>query len=257
MGRESQRWTKSMTIGACALGLLLGASLGHAQDLPKEETDDGGAARTAAQLKQDADKRFDALRLQCAEVVQDYEQVLERRIDELVKGNMTLKRLRETGIFDSSMYLDGLPEDPIDRLPWLVKTVNEIDQRAAELAVQFGGAAKEHNERVAISILKSIDRAQRQYREEDRDGNAILDYAGTIDLLAKARVFESAAKNGYVANGYVFEVTFGDVLLYSAEAHPEHPGETGDRFFRIDQSGEIRFERGKRATRKSQLVPQR
>ena len=109
------------------------------------------------------------------------------------------------------------------------------------------GDTRAQNERVALSTLKKIMRNQETFRNEDRDGDGIQDYAKTLADLARYRLFERGAKNGFKAHGYVFEITFGDVAKYVATAVPERPGRTGDRFYYVDESQVIRHETRKRA----------
>lgn len=208
--------------------------------------------RPALEEKIELDERYEVLRKEAAKLVAGYQAVLEKRIGELSRADPTLKRLREAGIFTKDALIAGLPEDPLEALPYLKERVlDTLDQRALEFSMEFSGSTREHNERVAISLLKKIVRSQKTYREEDRDGNGILDYASDLKELARTRLMERDATNGFAAHGYQFYITHGDVLTFTAEAIPQRAGETGERFFFVDETGVIRAERLRSASRGS------
>ena len=78
-----------------------------------------------------------------------------------------------------------------------------------------------------------------------------LDFSGSVAIDSVQcewfDSFEKGAKNGFTANGHRFTITHGDVLTYTALVEPETPGDTGDTFFFVDQTGVVRIERHQRA----------
>ena len=64
---------------------------------------------------------------------------------------------------------------------------------------------------------------------------------------ANPRVRPGARFCARFAEGYVFELRGSD-FQWSCTASPVDPGKTGDRYFFVDDSGVIRFERDRQAT---------
>jgi hypothetical protein len=90
------------------------------------------------------------------------------------------------------------------------------------------------HESTAVAHLRAIFQQQQEFRAA-HNGN----FAAVLNELRDAR-FSDGAYN------YSLEVTARDaqglVSGYAAEAHPSKPGETGTRFFQLDQSGTLHFE---------------
>ncbi|MHC4828732.1 MAG: hypothetical protein ACYTFT_00010 [Planctomycetota bacterium] len=215
-----------------------------------EKTPEAEKGPSAAEVQKDLDVKFAALEEDAAALAAEYRKNIEHRVDELVEGSRTLQRLKAAGIFSADGWLVGTPKDPLRSLPWLRDKLKRVDGYAQDVERQFGSQARVRNEQVAYKMLGQIKEANEVYRKEDRDGNGILDYAGDLEDLAREGLFEKRAKNGFSANGYIFEVLHGDVMTFSAQAKPDS-AESGSMFFYVDQSGVIRSNRGRTATKNS------
>ena len=117
-------------------------------------------------------------------------------------------------------------------------------------------ARKGSNEAAAIGSLRAIATAQAMYRDRDKDGNGINDYAvpdsgifqtptqlGAVGLIDQN--LASGTKQGY--NFYVRAVSDQLPAAWDPRneffviAVPVAFGKSGDRLFYLDQTGVIRF----------------
>ena len=91
------------------------------------------------------------------------------------------------------------------------------------------------NESSAVSSLRTVYSVQEQYRA--RFGV----YSGALTDLQSQGFIDNQLSTG-TKSGYNFEnfVATG-ALSFQLEANPQTPGQTGNRYFYIDQSGVIRF----------------
>jgi len=110
---------------------------------------------------------------------------------------------------------------------------------------RFAGATghrKTGNESAAIGALKAIAAAQSLHREGDKDNDGTLDYAADLSELGRGRLIDPVLASG-AKQGYVFETHNGPHTEFQwfATADPTEPGETGMRFFYVDQSGVIYY----------------
>lgn len=102
---------------------------------------------------------------------------------------------------------------------------------------------KHGNEVSAITSLRAISSAQAIYKERNVRG-----FYGNITELTDAKLldsFEGSAKSGY---SFIINVGQGSPALqkdyvWTANANPKIVGTTGDRYFFVDQSYVIRFNR--------------
>jgi hypothetical protein len=102
------------------------------------------------------------------------------------------------------------------------------------------------NEAAAIGALKTIATSQSIFREGDKDGNDVLDYAGSLTELSETQLIDSVLGSG-VKQGYTFRLTRSastPEFLWAAAADPVRPGETGDRHFWTNQAGVIFYTTG-------------
>lgn len=107
---------------------------------------------------------------------------------------------------------------------------------------------KHGNEVSAINTLRSIGSAQAIYKERNVRG-----YYGQLTDLNEAGLLEDF--EGTEKSGYSFSVTVGQGkpvahqdYLWTANANPRVVGSSGDRYFFVDQSYVIRFNREAIAT---------
>lgn len=101
-------------------------------------------------------------------------------------------------------------------------------------------AEKARSEAAAVTALRAIAAAQERFRAEDADGDGLADY-GDLGELGQARLLEPSLVTGIHA-GYLFEVAASRVdptRRYLATATPMSPGQSGDRFFAINQAGAV------------------
>lgn len=107
---------------------------------------------------------------------------------------------------------------------------------------------KHGNEVSAINSLRSISSAQAIYKERNVRG-----FYGEITELTDSRLLDSF--EGSDKSGYSFNIKVGrgspetqKDYFWSATANPKVLGSTGDRYFFVDQSYVIRFNREAVAT---------
>lgn len=103
---------------------------------------------------------------------------------------------------------------------------------------------RRRNAASAMEALKEITNAQTLYREGDRDGNGILDYAPDLESLVKAGDLSPELADGEHA-GYRFSIRHHtqDQFLWSANADPLALGVTGDAYFGANMMGVLFYDR--------------
>jgi hypothetical protein len=142
--------------------------------------------------------------------------------------------------------------DLAPKLDALVARAKALEEAMKNAAVAESG--KGSNEARAIGALRTINTAQSLFREGDKDMNGTLDYASTLQMLQTSgnlidRTLAKGTKSGYTFRVLPPNPADRDMnFTWSVVAEPVRPGETGDRYFYIDESGVIRFEAGKTAT---------
>lgn len=100
-------------------------------------------------------------------------------------------------------------------------------------------ARKSANESAAISTLRTLVTTQQLFRDSDRDGNGLADFATVLNALSgNGQLIDDTLANG-TKQGYIFNMT-GNGLTWSCTATPVSP-KTGTRRFFADDSGVIRF----------------
>ena len=106
---------------------------------------------------------------------------------------------------------------------------------------------KAGNEAAAIGALKTVNIAQTLFREADKDGNDILDYAPDLETLSRHQLIDPVLGSG-TKQGYIFSLTRSSnnpELRWNCTAKPQSPGTSGIRYFYIDETGVIRYETDK------------
>jgi prepilin-type N-terminal cleavage/methylation domain-containing protein len=107
-------------------------------------------------------------------------------------------------------------------------------------------ARKGANEGAAINNLRQIHIAQELFRAEDKDKDkdGRLQYASDLlTLYQKHALFDAALARGS-KQGYAFRIASADEYSFVALASPKEPGRSGDRHFRIDDLGVLRYSVG-------------
>ena len=103
------------------------------------------------------------------------------------------------------------------------------------------------NETSAIAALRAFHSAQNVYREQDKDGNGTLDFSSDKTYLVTANLLPDQFSSGEPAPGYnLFGLTSGEdtdatLFKWSLAAWPREPGNSGRRYFYINQNGVIRY----------------
>jgi hypothetical protein len=112
----------------------------------------------------------------------------------------------------------------------------------AALIPEFG--RRYGSESAAIGALKTINTSQTVFREGDKDGNEVLDYAGSTAELSDTTLIDSVLGSG-VKQGYLFRVIHSaptSEFLWMAAADPMGPlGALGDRSFLTNHTGVIYY----------------
>ncbi len=106
---------------------------------------------------------------------------------------------------------------------------------------QLGDARRRGNEAAAIGALKTLTTAQTLFREADKDGNGVLDYAPDLAALGRVDLIDATLAGGE-KHGYRFELCRSDQepeFLWMAVASPLEPGASGTRCFAINHLGMI------------------
>lgn len=148
---------------------------------------------------------------------------------------------------DYEDYYKDLPQEDSSSLPIFVilGVVFLVLVGGGMVFFRFAGAMGHRrigNESAAIGALKAISSAQSLHREGDKDNDGTLDYASSLQELGRGMLIDSVLASGQ-KQGYVFETHAGPEpqFMWFATADPEVPGETGMRFFYVDQSGVIYY----------------
>ncbi len=97
-------------------------------------------------------------------------------------------------------------------------------------------ARKNANETAAIAALKAIFEGQTMLRDRDLDGDGVQNYTDLPTLVARLQLDPQFLST---RSGYIFEVTRYDAFSFYCYCRPAQPGLTADRFFGIDESGQI------------------
>jgi prepilin-type N-terminal cleavage/methylation domain-containing protein len=101
-------------------------------------------------------------------------------------------------------------------------------------------ARKNANEIAAIGSLKTIANAQQLFREADRELDNEFDF-GNLAELSNTTIIDGTLGSGKRA-GYLFETNAGSVnpsFLWFAMANPQVPQSSGDRYFCMNNRGQI------------------
>jgi hypothetical protein len=117
-------------------------------------------------------------------------------------------------------------------------------------------ARRKGNEAAARGALRNISTAQLVYQQSDPDGNKHPDYAPNLGALSAHELIDPVLGGG-TKQGYIFSITrSGDdpENRWSATARPLAPGDSGIRYFHVDETGIIRFETSRMAGPKSPAV---
>lgn len=102
------------------------------------------------------------------------------------------------------------------------------------------------NDYAAIWALRAIANAQTIYREGDKDGDNILDYAPNLENLTNTGssgqedLIDEVLAAG-TKRGYVFAITSSSEFRWTANANPLVPGTTGNRYYGINMAGHVYF----------------
>ena len=99
-------------------------------------------------------------------------------------------------------------------------------------------ARKVGNETAAIGALRTIVTVQAMFREGDREGDRMLDYATSISELEEAGLIDDVLGSG-VKSGYAFSLS-GGTYEWRCAATPV-TSSTGDRNFIVCTDGVVRF----------------
>ena len=101
-------------------------------------------------------------------------------------------------------------------------------------------AEKAKNEAGAVAALREIAAAQERFRAEDADGDGAADY-GDLGELGQAHLLDPALVTG-IHEGYLFDVAASradPARRFLATATPIAAGQSGDRYFAINQAGAV------------------
>lgn len=115
----------------------------------------------------------------------------------------------------------------------LMVVVTVIAIVAALAVPSLLGARKSGNEASCIGSLRSLTTVNEQYRTRFRS------YANNMTSLETTGYIDSVLAGGS-KSGYDFFYS-GGINLWICLANPRFVGTTGDRYFRADQTGVIRF----------------
>ena len=108
-------------------------------------------------------------------------------------------------------------------------------------------ARKSGNESSAIGSLKAITTAQTMFSQSDKDGNGFQNYASDLTTLSAQSCGSliDGTLGGGTKTGYLFACDTdvatqpNAAALWAATAAPITPGTTGDRYFWVNQAGQI------------------
>ncbi|MFC1705696.1 hypothetical protein ACFL59_02605 [Planctomycetota bacterium] len=98
---------------------------------------------------------------------------------------------------------------------------------------------KAANESGALATLRTISTAQMAYRNAAKDG----DFASSLaDLIKQGSIQGDSELAIGIKHGYFFKISKTEPNKYTAEAQPLQPGNSGDRYFFVDETRVIRFD---------------
>lgn len=126
---------------------------------------------------------------------------------------------------------------------WAVCTLGAL---CVATAVVVPALSRHHHrgaEAPAIGSLRTLLSAQVVFREGDKDGDGVLDYAADLAELSQAALIDPVLGGG-VKQGYRFRIVRSATTpehLWAATADPVAPGTTGDRFFATTHAGVIYY----------------
>ncbi|MGE0710789.1 MAG: type II secretion system protein [Planctomycetota bacterium] len=106
----------------------------------------------------------------------------------------------------------------------------------------FLEAKRQSNEASAVSSLKALLSAEYMFREKDRDGDGILNFATLAQLKASSLVHGTLADGS--SNGYLFDVQASTVTpneRFFALANPSIQGDSGYRSFCTNHFGVVYY----------------
>jgi hypothetical protein len=246
---------RTVALAAALLIGILGSAARGSGDPAKES---GGGAPATPPVKLDAKgkelaDKTEALAKEAAAVVAEYRKAISERVDKLSEENPTLSRLKRAGVFSIDGLLAGVPSEPLSGLPEMRRVYETLDETADRYVKQFGGVAKQRAEAAAIEYLKKIIQAETTYREDDKDGNGILEYTTSFHDLGQLKLLHvpSSVKRGddtIVVEGYKFRIVAANTLQWAVIGSPVSIGEY---HLYSDETGVIRAEKGKQATKQS------
>jgi prepilin-type N-terminal cleavage/methylation domain-containing protein len=97
------------------------------------------------------------------------------------------------------------------------------------------------NEAAAVGGLRTLFQAEEMFRDEDMDHDGVLEYATSFQtLVVHGALIDQTLATG-TKQGYVYSILEADQFAFQATASPVSPGQSGDRYFFIDDSGALRF----------------
>jgi len=104
-------------------------------------------------------------------------------------------------------------------------------------------ARKSGNESSAIQTLRTVCTSQTMFREYDKDRDGISNFATDVAQLRAAGLVDpnvgTGTKNGYA---FVMQPVLDSEFQWVMTAVPVAPGNSGDRYFYVDETGVIRFQ---------------
>jgi hypothetical protein len=92
----------------------------------------------------------------------------------------------------------------------------------------------------AIAALRTLTTAQALFREGDKDGSGVRDYARDLEALQRAGLLDEETAMG-TRESYRFRILAAGEETWSATAEPVEPSKYADRSFFVDETGVIRF----------------
>ena len=118
---------------------------------------------------------------------------------------------------------------------------------------ELRGKRRRQNTAAAIQSLKDIANAQTLYREGDKDGNGVLEYAPDLASLGRYQLIPAELASGERL-GYRFVVRHHtgppgtpacaqDQFVWSATATPLEPGESGELYLGANMAGLVFYSR--------------